>query len=135
MPIGVAAARTIEIRSRAAGRLPPLTWLLRLLSWLVAAVTLLLAVASPPSEPVMIATRRIAIIRRADGREIAGGVSPVLRSARLIAMMRVDLLRLTEQQFLAEWGDHTRWKARFATRLRDRDRQRRMSSPDRRGID
>jgi hypothetical protein len=115
------AAATLEIRSRAAGRVPPVTWLLQLLSWLVAAVTLLLALASPPGEPVLIATRRISVVRSRTGQEVTGGVSPVLRARRLIAMMRLDLTRLTEEGFLAEWGDHTTWKQRFAARERQAD--------------
>jgi hypothetical protein len=116
MPLDLPATEVLEIRSRPAGRVPPLSWLLRLLSVLVAAVTLVLALATPPSEPVLIATRRIAVVRRSTGREVAGGVSPVLRPRRIIAMMRLDLTRMTEQQFLAEWGDHARWKQRFAER-------------------
>lgn len=122
MAVDAPAATTLEIRSRAAGRVPPVTWLLRLLSWLVAAVTLVLALASPPGEPVLIATRRIAVIRTGTGREVVGGVSPVLRARRLIAMMRLDLTRMTEERFLAEWGDHTTWKARFAVRERQAER-------------
>jgi len=122
MASDTAAAATLEIRSRAAGRVPPVTWLLQLLSWLVAAATLLLALASPPSEPVLIATRRIAVVRSRTGQEVTGGVSPVLRARRLIAMMRLDLTRLTEEGFLAEWGDHTTWKQRFAVRERQADR-------------
>lgn len=110
------AAATLEIRSRAAGRVPPVTWLLQLLSWLVAAVTLALALVSPPGEPVLIATRRIAVVRSGTGQEVTGGVSPVLRARRLIAMMRLDLTRLSEERFLAEWGDHATWKQRFAER-------------------
>jgi hypothetical protein len=113
-----AAAEVFEVRSRAAGRVPPLTWLLLLLSGLVAAVTVVLALVSPPSEPVLIATRRIAVVRTSTGREVVGGVSPVLRAKRLIAMMRLDLTRMTEQQFITEWGDHTQWKQRFAVRDR-----------------
>lgn len=120
MPGDAPAAEVLEIRSRAAGRVPPLTWTLQLVSWLVAAFTLLLAVMSPPGEPVVVATRRIAIVRRGDGREVTGGVSPVLRPKRLIAMMRLDLTRLTEQEFLADWGDRTKWKERFAGRDEDR---------------
>jgi len=116
------AAATLEIRSRAAGRVPPVTWLLQLLSWLVGAVTLALAVVSPPGEPVLIATRRIAIVRSGTGREVTGGVSPVLRARRLVAMMRLDLTRLTEERFLAEWGDRTTWKQRVAERERQAER-------------
>ncbi len=116
------AAATLEIRSRAAGRVPPVTWLLQLLSWLVGAVTLALSVVSPPGEPVLIATRRIAIVRSGTGREVTGGVSPVLRARRLVAMMRLDLTRLTEERFLAEWGDRTTWKQRVAERERQAER-------------
>ena len=112
------AAEELEIRSRPAGRVPPLTWLLLLLSWLVAAVTLVLALAAPPGEPVLIATRRIAVVSTRTGEEVADGVSPVLRATRLVAMRRLDLTRLTEQEFLAEWGDHNRWRQRFAERDR-----------------
>jgi hypothetical protein len=119
MPSDVLASEVLEIRSRPAGRVPPLSWLLLLLSVLVAAVTLVLALAAPPGEPVLIATRRIAIVRTSSRQEVSGGVSPVLRARRLIAMMRLDLTRLTEQQFLSEWGDHTRWKQRFTQRERD----------------
>lgn len=122
MATDTAAARTLEIRSRAAGGVPPVTWLLQLLSWVVAAATLALSLASPPGEPVLIATRRIAVVRTRTGREVTGGVSPVLRARRLIAMMRLDLTRLTEEDFLAEWGDHTTWKQRFAERERQEER-------------
>ena len=122
MATDTAASSTLEVRSRAAGRVPPVTWLLQLLSWLVAAVTLALALVSPPAEPVLIATRRIAVVRTGTGEEVAGGVSPVLHARRLIAMMRLDLARLTEERFLAEWGDHTTWKQRFAVRERQAER-------------
>ncbi|GAA4756888.1 hypothetical protein GCM10025783_32820 [Amnibacterium soli] len=122
MAIEAPAAATLEIRSRAAGRVPPLTWVLLLLSWLVAAATLVLALVSPPGEPVLIAARRIAIVRSSTGREVTGGVSPVLRSRRLVAMMRLDLTRLTEERFLAEWGDRAAWKERFAVREREAER-------------
>ena len=118
-----AAAEVFEIRSRAAGRVPPLTWLLGLLTWVVAAVTLVLALLSPPGEPVLIAARWIAVVRRRTGQEVVGGVSPVLRSKRLVAMMRLDLTRLSEEQFLAEWGDRARWRERFALRERAEDRR------------
>jgi hypothetical protein len=116
VPGAVLARDVLEIRSRPAGRVPPLTWLLLLLSLVVAAVTLAIALTSPPSEPVLIATRRITVVRKGTGREVTSGVSPVLRSKRLIAVMRVDLARLTEQEFLAVWGDHTRWRQRFRER-------------------
>jgi hypothetical protein len=122
VPQETVAATVFEVRSRAAGRFPPLTWLLLLLSLLVAAATLVLAVVSPPGEPVLIATRRIAVIRTSTREEVVGGVSPVLRAKRLIAMMRLDLTQLTEQQFLAEWGDHSQWKHRFAVRDREAER-------------
>jgi hypothetical protein len=114
----VVAADVFEVRSRAAGRVPPLTWLLLLLSLSVGAITLVLALVSPPGEPVLIATRRIAVVRTSTGREAVSGVSPVLRATPLIAMMRLDLVRLTEQQFLAEWGDQSQWKHRFTIRER-----------------
>lgn len=82
----------------------------------------MLALASPPGEPVLIATRRIAVVRTGTGREVVAGVSPVLRARRLVAMMRLDLTRLTEEGFLAEWGDHTTWKERFVLRERQADR-------------
>jgi hypothetical protein len=132
MPQDVPASGVLEIRSRPAGRVPPLSWLLLLLSWLIAAVTLVLALASPPSEPVLIATRRIAVVRTSTGREVVGGVSPVLRARRLIAMMRLDLTRLTEQQFLAEWGDRDRWKQRFSVRKQQAERARRYVVPSER---
>ena len=116
------AADVIVIRSRAAGAVPPLTWLLTALSVLVGGATLLLALLSPPGEPVLISTRRIAVVRSDTGREVTGGVSPVLRARRLVATMRRDLVRLTEQQFLAEWGDHTEWKLRYAERERQAKR-------------
>jgi hypothetical protein len=118
VPPDAAAADVFEVRSRAAGRVPPLSWLLELLSLLVGAITLVLAVVSPPGEPVLIAPRRIAVIRTGTGHEVVSGVSPVLRTERLIAMMRLDLMQLTEQQFLAEWGDHSLWKQRFTLRER-----------------
>lgn len=43
-----------------------------------------------------------------------GGAAPVLRARRLIAVLRLDLIRLTEERFLAERGDRTVSKQRFA---------------------